>query len=611
MRPALTLAEVLDEDAEVVAQVAAPWLGVLWLSALPLRLGQVHFAARILELGDTAAQYGDHLYGLALPTMAAFLLSLFGRAVFVRACGLGLRSLASPGVEALRLPAAGTAAYIYVALLVEALFFALGFTYVAVPLLVMLAGLAAATLPLNEKPGLIGPWREIARHSGHARILVGLVFVFGVALVVAYANLYLVFQLGLWLAQAIPGLDLLPWQGLLDPSNHRFHYLLLAGACLAVEPYWLGALTVSVHRLRSQQSGEDLRLRFERLRQTAAVLVLLGVAASVTAQDEEPLSRSAYATRLAQIESSLRGGALDAAHEQARALAASRVALGAKAVGTDATLLGPASRVRDRTEATRLAARIAALRAAVDEPALQEPAAADVARLERLRREQEPPAIGKGGVVGTLPLKPLTLPEQVAAALTSAADWLADLFGKLGDWLWRLWPQRRASEDAASSFELNLGVTALVATIAALLALMAYRALRRSQADPGEATSSEVGRSARDADPLSREANEWERYAAELTAAGRTREAIRAWYHAVLVTLFRTGMLHYRKERTNWEYASGIPPEALWRPAFLDITRAFDREWYGRDRSSVETLRACAAEARRILRAVRHAEAPA
>ncbi len=611
MRPSLTLTEVLDEDAEVVAHVAAPWLGVLWLSALPLRLAQVHFAARVFELGASASQYGDHLYGLALPTMAAFLLSLLGRAVFVRACGLGLRSLASPGVEALRLPAAGTAAYLYVALAIEALFFALGFTYVAVPLLVMLAGLAAATYPLNERPGLLGPWREIARHSGHARILVGLVFVFGVALIVAYANLYFVFQLGLWLAQAIPGLDLLPWQELLGFANHRFQYLLVAGACLAVEPYWLGALTVYVHKLRSQQSGEDLRLRFELLRKAAAAVVLVGVAVSATAQDEAPLSGTAYAERLAQLESSLRGGALDAAHEQARALAAGRVAFGAEAVGTDATLLGPASRVSDRTEATRLAERIAALRAAVDGTAAPEPTAADPARLARLRREQEPATIEKGGSAGALPLKPLTLPEQVIAALGSAADWLADLFSKLGDWFWKLWPKPREGGDAASSFELNLGVTALVATIAALLAVMAYRALRRSQADLGEIASSEVGRSARDADPLSREANEWERYAAELTAAGRIREAIRAWYHAVLVTLFRTGVLHYRKERTNWEYASGIPPEAPWRPAFVDITRAFDREWYGRDHSSVETLHACAAEARRILRAVRETEAPA
>ena len=60
--------------------------------------------------------------------------------------------------------------------------------------------------------------------------------------------------------------------------------------------------------------------------------------------------------------------------------------------------------------------------------------------------------------------------------------------------------------------------------------------------------------SQRDADPLSREQDEWEKYAAELAAAGRLREAIRAWYHAVLVGLFRAGLLHHHKGRTNWEY---------------------------------------------------------
>src|SRR5262249_37872426 len=86
------------------------------------------------------------------------------------------------------------------------------------------------------------------------------------------------------------------------------------------------------------------------------------------------------------------------------------------------------------------------------------------------------------------------------------------------------------------------------------------------------------------------------------------REAIRAWYHAVLVTLFRAGTLHYHRGRTNWEYVSRVAPEAAWRPLFADVTRVFDREWYGRDASSAESLHDCMLGARQIVRPVRGVE---
>jgi hypothetical protein len=73
----------------------------------------------------------------------------------------------------------------------------------------------------------------------------------------------------------------------------------------------------------------------------------------------------------------------------------------------------------------------------------------------------------------------------------------------------------------------------------------------------------------------------------------------------VLVSLFENGLLHHQKGRTNWEYAGQLSPELRWRPAFLDLTRLFDREWYGRRTSDAEAVRACAESARTILRAVR------
>jgi hypothetical protein len=269
-RSSLSLPEVLDDAFAVAVRVASPWMGVLWLTALPVRLLQIHFATRVSDLGAEASQYGAHLLDLASLTGLAFLLSLWGRAVFVRATGLALRCLESPGWEALRLAPAAGLSYVYAALVLEVLFFALGWTLLGLPLFILLAGLAAATFPLNDRPSLLRPLREIARHTTPLLVLLGLLFVFGVALLIAALNLYFVFRLGLWLAGGVPGLDLTPWSGLLDLSSSRFRWVLLAGATLAVEPYWLAALVVHVHKVRSRESGEDLRLAFARLRREAA-----------------------------------------------------------------------------------------------------------------------------------------------------------------------------------------------------------------------------------------------------------------------------------------------------------------------------------------------------
>ena len=99
-----------------------------------------------------------------------------------------------------------------------------------------------------------------------------------------------------------------------------------------------------------------------------------------------------------------------------------------------------------------------------------------------------------------------------------------------------------------------------------VLVILAFEVVRRSRARQTEPVmASEPLSSKRDEDPLSRGASEWERYAAQLAAAGRLREAIRAWYHAVLVTLYGANILHYRKGRTNWEYVAGLAPAQLCR----------------------------------------------
>jgi hypothetical protein len=262
----LPVGAVLDDASETVRQVAAPWVGVLLLTALPLRLLQARFVDLLLTLGPESGQHGDALAGEAQLVLLSLLPALLGRAVYVRACGLALRRGQTPGREALALRWPGVLSYLYVALLLETLFFALGVSLVAIPILVVLAGLAAAAHPLCERAGLLAPLRLLARQLVAARVLAALAFVFGAALLIACFNLYIVFQVGLWLADALPGVDAAAAAAALSAQNPRFLLVLGVGAVLVVEPFWLAALTVYVHRLGSRRSGEDLRLWFEQLR---------------------------------------------------------------------------------------------------------------------------------------------------------------------------------------------------------------------------------------------------------------------------------------------------------------------------------------------------------
>lgn len=263
------ITDVLDDASELASAVIAPWGALVWLTAAPLRLLQAHFVARLGELGPDAHAYGDHLHALALLTGLALLVSLYGRAAFARACSLRLRSLETPGREALRVPLAGFVSYVYAALAIEAAFLASLVAVVTAPALAIAAGLAAATSPQIEKPGLLRPFALIAAAGARAGPLVGLLLVFGTAALVAAINLLVLVQAGLWLAGGVAGLDVVRLQSLLGPGNPRVILVAAAGGVLLVEPWWLASLVVLVHDARARATGEDLRLWFERLRSTA------------------------------------------------------------------------------------------------------------------------------------------------------------------------------------------------------------------------------------------------------------------------------------------------------------------------------------------------------
>jgi hypothetical protein len=195
--------------------------------------------------------------------------------------------------------------------------------------------------------------------------------------------------------------------------------------------------------------------------------------------------------------------------------------------------------------------------------------------------------------------------ELIGDYLRRAINWLGEKLERIVDWILKLWPKRQKGEERVF---LGMPVVVWIVTllVVATVAFVAAYVLRRSRyRGSAPAVSAAPALSRRDEDPLSRDANEWEAYAAQLAGNGRFREAIRAWYHAVLVTLYRTGVVHYRKGRTNWEYVRTLSPDLAWRPRFVTITREFEREWYGRHEAGAENLDFCAREAKAILAAVR------
>jgi len=220
--------------------------------------------------------------------------------------------------------------------------------------------------------------------------------------------------------------------------------------------------------------------------------------------------------------------------------------------------------------------------------------------LERLRLEEAASQIKAGGEVAQPPISTEPLLERIVEAAEKVLEWIGDKLVKLWDWLTQMWPRDKAT--GGSAIKTRFVVGALALAIVTVIGILVWEVMRRSRRNVHvPVAASEPIASSQDADPLSRGASEWERYAAQLAAAGRIREAIRAWYHAVLVTCYGAGIFHYRKGRTNWEYVGAISPEMTWRSDFITLTRAFETEWYGHTASTRDALEACSERAERIL----------
>jgi len=326
-----------------------------------------------------------------------------------------------------------------------------------------------------------------------------------------------------------------------------------------------------------------------------AILLIANSLSAMTIRD--------YARSLDRLRSLLASRQIQQAHIEATALMGKDVDDGLQ---VDDTLMR--SVIEATTGDIKLISRLALTAAQLRALSTGATSPADQKLLRELEKQQSAEALKPGGEVFSRELENASILTRMAEATRKAFDWIGEKLGNFFDWLKKFWPDIRLPKERPTT-GMRWIVGAVVALIAIIIGVLAFEVIRRSRRRAAEAmVESAPASSARDADPMSRGANEWERYAAQLAAAGRIREAIRAWYHAVLVTLYGNGILTFRKGRTNWEYISTITPTIPWRGDFVKLTRRFEHEWYGSANSSPDALSECRGVARGILNQVRRSE---
>jgi hypothetical protein len=264
----LSTTSVLDEATDTVSMVAAPWAAVLIATSIPYRFLQAMFIDRLIEVGPEAPHYGTLLGTTANLAIVAFVFALWGRAVFARACRLAAARGAAPGGEAWRVAPTALACYVFTGTLAELIFYATLFSGIGTIIAAVVGGLAIGTMELNERASIFGAMRLIARYGREVRVVTALVIVFACAMVVSIINVTATFGLGMWLSDVFLGADLTRWTPLFSGHNRRFVLACIAGAWIAIEPFWIAANVVLVRKAGAAETGEDLRVWFEELRQS-------------------------------------------------------------------------------------------------------------------------------------------------------------------------------------------------------------------------------------------------------------------------------------------------------------------------------------------------------
>lgn len=571
-REATRTTEVLDEGWRLARGTASSWWGILWLGMLPWRAVEIHFWNRALGLGDSASSYGTYLGTIAAAMLVALIPASWARLVYVRACIARSEGRDVSLSVAVRIPAHVFISHLALKLLILAGLFVTSLSGVGLVAFVALGGLSAVTVWSVRGPGIGEGLRKLA--SVELTPLVGITFAFCIAFVAVVINLGAAVAILLWLADAIPGIDLVGVRALM--MGRLFQISIISTALLIMEPFWLGTMTALIQMGRRRKNGADLAARLERVfnrKATLAAALLCLLAPSISAAE---ISLDEYRESLEAISADIRNQRHESAFDRMGQLRSDRVQLGELTFVPDESLFAtPGS----ETELTGLLARIDATVAALRSvEASGTGAAANHEMLDAERQRQLLPALPAGGAAADLTID-RGIWDDITEWLMKTFSWISEKLEWLWDWLITLWP-RTYARDPEGGVTLTVMMTTIL--IAACLLALALMVIRRSRRRPKTApVTVERIASVADQDPRSRPESEWVRLARSLAAAGRHREAIRAWYNAILATLIRTRRVAWIRGRTNWEYVSAVAASSPWKGDLVRLTAEFDREWYG------------------------------
>lgn len=285
-----------------------------------------------------------------------------------------------------------------------------------------------------------------------------------------------------------------------------------------------------------------------------------------------------YRLRLAELSVAVEAGDAAVMRQQAERIARAEIAWPSGALPADPTL-APLAR---KQAVPALRQRLSALALAVVEvEAVGTATTVNTVELERLaaREADAGQRLAHGGSVAANPYDPSRLPPSIWDRVSLTMGWVGDRLGEFIDWVRKMFEREKGGtkSDGSGVVTITLIIVGALVVVGVVLAILAWPKQVQAAVVSAAATSP----SPVDADPRTRAADEWARYARELIALGRHREAIRAWYHAMLVNCWSHGLLHHRVGRTNWEYALTLPATLTWRARFHDLTQRFDRAWYG------------------------------
>jgi hypothetical protein len=264
--------ELLDRCADSVRRLPLA-VAVLWLTALPSRLLLVHFVVVLEKLGSEAGDYRNALQRIANAYICTWLISLYGRQVYVRAL---LRDAVPPAeqeeqgfLQLLRVPFAALASHIYAAAFFEILFWVLMPTWIFPPFFALAAAVTVAAAP--QKPrDLLGPITEAFKAFGSPWMLIKLSLIALLALGLANGNLFVLGQAIAWASGALTNVDPSLIGALISGENPLYGWLVFAAATLLIEPLWLGVIALQVDAGKAASTGEDLRRRFESMKSSRA-----------------------------------------------------------------------------------------------------------------------------------------------------------------------------------------------------------------------------------------------------------------------------------------------------------------------------------------------------